>query len=69
MFLDCHFEVTRKQVIGVCHGSLYRVLENSGRMLKRRYKITPSLQILTTGIQMRQTKARHIRTQRGTLWS
>jgi len=50
MFLDCHFEVTRKQVRGVCHRSLYRVQGDSGRMLKRRYKITSSLQIFTTGI-------------------
>jgi hypothetical protein len=45
MFLDGHFEVTRKQVRGVCNRSLYRVLRNSGRVLKTRYKITSSLQI------------------------
>jgi len=50
MFLDCHFEVTRKQVRGVCHRCLYRVLWNSGRMLQRRYEINSSLQIFTTGI-------------------
>jgi len=42
MFLDCHFEVTRKQVRGVCNRSLYKVLGNSRRMLKRRYKINSS---------------------------